>query len=115
MDERYARRDRRNRPESDRVRGMRVDDIDAAVADEASQPEADARVGLESRRAGNDLDRGLVRPLRKGLARSRRDDRNMAATRQCGREPERLALPAAPTALRVDVKNAHQEVIAGCE
>jgi hypothetical protein len=113
-DERYARCYRRNRPESDCVRGMRMDDIDATVADEASQPEADSRVGLEARRAGNDLEPGLVRPLRKWLARSRRDDRNMPATRQFGREPERLALPTAPTTLRVDVKNAHQEVIAGC-
>lgn len=80
-DERYSRCDRRNRSESDCMPGMRMDDIDATIPDEASQPEADARVGLEARRAGNDLDPDLVRPLRKWLARSRRDDGDVSATR----------------------------------
>jgi hypothetical protein len=114
-DERYPRSDRRNRPESDCVRGMRVDDIDATVPDAATQPEANARIGLEARRGGNDLDPSLLRPLRKWLARSRSYDRDVATPRELDGQPERLTLPAAPTSLRVDVKNAHQEVIAGCE
>jgi hypothetical protein len=113
-DERYTRSDRRNRPESDCVRGMRVDDIDATIPDQPSELEASARIGFEARRAGNDVDPGLVSPLRKRLTRSRRDDRGVAATGQFGGEPEHLTLPPAPTTLRVDVKNAHQEVITGC-
>jgi hypothetical protein len=88
------------------VRSMRVHDVDAMVANHATQPPRRTRIDLAERTA---IDHGQSRfgsPRAQGLAPPHSEDRSVSSAIHLARKPKRLTLAAAPAALRVDVKHS---------
>jgi hypothetical protein len=97
----------RQRAQADSMRRVRVHDVDAPRTEEPPQREHRAGIRLERRSARKKLDSRTRRSLSERLTRARRKNRNMSAPRELGGQPERLSLATTPTALGIDVKDAH--------
>jgi hypothetical protein len=85
---------------------MRVHDVDAVVVNRPPQVPGSARVDLAEWTAIDHAQSSLDRARAQRLATPRGDDRPVSAAIQLAGEPERLALAAAPAALRVDVQHS---------
>jgi hypothetical protein len=97
------RRDGRNRHG---VRGVGVYDVDCAFSHCHPQAPRGSHVGLGRRTALYDVEARRSSALGQRFAAARRDGRGVASTRELEREPERLALSAAPASLGVDMHHS---------
>jgi len=91
------------------VPGVGVDDFNFVSAKKAAQHVHSARIHFECRRTLEDVERLRGGSYGQRLPWPCRDDRPMPPTRELGGEPECLAFPAPPTALGIDVKDAHEK------
>ena len=85
--------------------GVGMNDVDTVAVYRRAELQHGRRIKLESRRAALDDEPRMPRPLRERLFRPGGNDRAVPASCERRREPQRLALPAAPASLRVHVEH----------
>jgi hypothetical protein len=108
-DQRNLRPNRRERRDGNGVRRVRMNDVDAMLANRSAQPPRGHWIELVRGRAFNNRQARFPSTHGERLLAPRGNDRVMSATLELAREPQRLAFAAAPTTLRIDVQhsNAH--------
>jgi hypothetical protein len=85
------------------MRGVGVHDVDRAPVHDAADLQDGARVSLERRRTGYELEVGIGGALREWLVRSRGDEHRVTPMCQLDGEPEDLSLASTPATFGIDV------------